>query len=479
MAQRKHNTASSDPKNLRVVSFRVGRSHADFHTAYTHCFQARQLRNTLVAVSRESNNYRKWSDDSKSRANTSISDSVGAECSKFVRSDPCLTTPYAYANLLPEVASQQELTLPKKCQQRVGVMVARSWKSFYGNPSKDGRAPGYTRTLFTVEYTSQALSLRALRRGRIVPSGWSCGFKLPEHISVECVQSARVVPKSIHEFELEVIYVHSLKSVSVDRKPVVAGIDLGVNVLAAVAFSDHREAILVNGKPLKATNAFYNKKIAEHRSVVDNQTANVSRRLNGDTKKGEPEYIYPFDVGNAKVQTLWNRRARKIAHYLHTVSTQLTAELVSAGVGHVVIGWSPGFKSKMNLGRKTNQKFALIPHRRFVDELTRKLTEAGITVTEQEESYTSKASFLDGDDIPTFHKNTKGSFTFSGTRTKRGLYRSASGAVIHADVNGAYNIVRKSGHAIEIPDKEFDTGTVVVPARRLKPSGYTPRRTSM
>ena len=66
-----------------------------------------------------------------------------------------------------------------------------------------------------------------------------------------------------------------------------------------------------------------------------------------------------------------------------------------------------------------------------------------ICVIEREESYTSKASFLDMDDIPTYKEGDETKYTFSGKRIKRGLYRSKNGTILNADVNGSLNIIRK------------------------------------
>jgi putative transposase len=68
----------------------------------------------------------------------------------------------------------------------------------------------------------------------------------------------------------------------------------------------------------------------------------------------------------------------------------------------------------------------------------------GIKVILQEESYTSKASFLDLDHIPVYGKEGKKKPTFSGKRVKRGMYKSKSGRMFNADVNGSFNIMRKA-----------------------------------
>jgi IS605 OrfB family transposase len=90
---------------------------------------------------------------------------------------------------------------------------------------------------------------------------------------------------------------------------------------------------------------------------------------------------------------------------------------------------------------RTNQQFVAIPHARFVELLSYKAELVGIRVIVTEESYTSKASFLDADPLPIFGVGEAP--RFSG-RVKRGLYRAADGTAVNADVNGAYNIIRKA-----------------------------------
>jgi putative transposase len=103
----------------------------------------------------------------------------------------------------------------------------------------------------------------------------------------------------------------------------------------------------------------------------------------------------------------------------------------------LVIGKNPLWKQDVELGRVNNQHFVQIPHARFVDMLTYKARLAGIRVVVQEESYTSKASFLDCDPLPTFHPQREHQPSFSGKRERRGLYRAKNGRRIQADVNGS------------------------------------------
>jgi putative transposase len=115
---------------------------------------------------------------------------------------------------------------------------------------------------------------------------------------------------------------------------------------------------------------------------------------------------------------------------------------VAEGIGTLIIGKNEGGKQEIALGRRNNQNFVNVPHARFIAMLTYKAALVGIQVLVTEESYTSKASFLDGDPLPVYDP-TAPAPDFSGRRVKRGLSRAADGAPINADVNGSYNIICK------------------------------------
>jgi putative transposase len=116
---------------------------------------------------------------------------------------------------------------------------------------------------------------------------------------------------------------------------------------------------------------------------------------------------------------------------------------VAEGIGTLVIGKNPLWKQEVNLSRRGNQNFVSVPHARFIEMLTYKAALVGIQVRLTEESYTSKASFLDADPLPVYDVQRQEAPVFSGRRVKRGLYQAASGRRLNADVNGAYNILRK------------------------------------
>jgi putative transposase len=138
------------------------------------------------------------------------------------------------------------------------------------------------------------------------------------------------------------------------------------------------------------------------------------------------------------------KRTRRIKHYLHTASKAILALLVKEGIGTLVVGKNHGWKQEAELGRVNHQHFVGLPHARFIAMLEYKAKLAGIRFILQEESYTSRASFLDGDAIPTYDPKQAGKDAFSGKRIKRGLYRAKAGRCLNADVNGSFNILRKA-----------------------------------
>lgn len=128
---------------------------------------------------------------------------------------------------------------------------------------------------------------------------------------------------------------------------------------------------------------------------------------------------------------------------MHTASRWIIDLLVAEGIGTLVIGKNDGWKQGSEMSKRTNQNFVNIPHARLIGMLAYKAELVGITVLITEESFTSKASFLDRDPLPVWKPNDDTKHTFSGRRVERGLYRASGKRFMNADVNGAYNIVRK------------------------------------
>ena len=199
-----------------------------------------------------------------------------------------------------------------------------------------------------------------------------------------------------------------------------AGVDLGINNLAAIATTNKdASSYLINGKPLKSMNAYYNKKLARLRSELDTNK----------TKRGKKRI-------KSKIQKLSRKRQFKVNHYLHVVSNMLVNQLVSNGVTNLVIGKNDGWKQETNIGKVNNQNFVNIPHARFIEMIKYKWEKTGRIFKTTNESYTSKCSFLDLEEICKHD-------TYKGQRVKRGLFVSSQSHKINSDINGAGNILRK------------------------------------
>ncbi|MGG6294994.1 RNA-guided endonuclease InsQ/TnpB family protein [Leptolyngbya sp. AN02str] len=220
---------------------------------------------------------------------------------------------------------------------------------------------------------------------------------------------------------VEIVYEVDEPVVVRSPSTIVAAIDLGLDNLATVVFNDLGiQPFIINGKPLKSVNQQWNKEKSRLQSLLP-EGQHTSHRIEAITRK----------------------RNCYIDHYLHNATKRIVEECVEVGVAKVVIGKNPDWKREANLGRVNNQKFVQIPYNKFVDQLTYKLEAVGIQVVVDEESYTSKASFLDWDIIPTYTSGVKGNYKFSGKRIARSWYKTADGTLIHADQNAAYNIGRK------------------------------------
>ena len=205
----------------------------------------------------------------------------------------------------------------------------------------------------------------------------------------------------------------------------IMGIDLGVNNLAACGTNFCR-GILVNGRPLKSMNQYYNKRMAELRSeneiLLEKET---SRKV--ETQRHH---------ATRAMERLTRKRRYKIMDYLHKASCCIFEFVAANGITTIVVGKNAGWKQECNLGTQNNQNFVQIPHARFIEMLSYKAAAMGIALIVTEESYTSKCSFIDNEDI-CFHER------YAGRRIKRGLFRADDGTLINADLNGALNMIRK------------------------------------
>jgi len=232
---------------------------------------------------------------------------------------------------------------------------------------------------------------------------------------VEHPKQVRVVPKH-GNFVIEVIY--EAEECAPKRTSKYAGIDLGVDNFATVTFSTKNKPLIVKGLELKSINQGYNRLISKAQSLLP-APQKTSR----------------------SIHRLWSRRSWTLQTKIHQITAFLTTLFDEMQIEKVFIGKNVNWKQRLPFGKAVKQRFAYLPYETFIEQLCYKCQLHGITVVAQEESYTSKASFLDNDDIPVYGE--AGNPKFSGHRIMRGLYQSGNGQLINADVNGSYNILRK------------------------------------
>jgi putative transposase len=351
-------------------------------------------------------------------------------------------------------------SLPRKVSQQVLKLLDKNWASYFAaqtawkkDPSQflgRPKLPGYKdkkegRNILV--YTIQALSKPALQKGIIKPSQLGIDIRTRQRN----VDQVRIVPKKAGCYIVEVVYTEEKVQEEVEHS-LAASVDIGVNNLVALT-SNKRGFVprLVNGRPIKSVNQFYNKQIRKMQKRMSSNH-HTSREL----------------------ERVAAKRTRRIENFLHTASRRIIDLLIAEGIGTLVIGKNPGWKQESHMSRKSNQHFVQLPHARFIDMLTYKAELVGITVILQEESYTSKASFLDLDPMPIYGQKDVDKVSFSGKRVTRGNYKSRSGKVLNADVNGSGNIMRKAlpnsckGHGIEDVNGMFQS-LVVHPVRIVVP----------
>lgn len=197
-------------------------------------------------------------------------------------------------------------------------------------------------------------------------------------------------------------------------------IDLGLNNIVSIFNNIGIRPLLYNGRPIKSINQYYNKKVAHYRSEL-------------------PQGVKT----SSKIRQLSLKRSNKIDYEMHQISNHIINQAITNNISKIFIGNNVGWKENINIGRRNNQNFVNIPHTKLISQLVYKGKLCRIEVITMEESYTSKASFFDKDELPSYNSEKQSNYSFSGGRIKRGLYKDSKGNLWNADLNGAGNIMRK------------------------------------
>ena len=340
---------------------------------------------------------------------------------------------FALVNRLNELKDNDFCSMMKKNgAQQIVFQVDRTMKSWFAalksykkDPSKfrgRPRIPSYKKKdeLNCLTYTTADAKLQKdgtinLRRD----------IKLPIHTNLSSFQQVRLVPKNGH-VQVEIIYNKEITDSSLDKTRAI-GIDLGLNNLMAITSNIGNISNLVNGRPLKSVNQYYNKRKAHLISLLEKGKLKSSKRL----------------------RRLEMKRMLKIKDYLHKTSRRVVELMEQNNIGTCFIGHNKNWKQEVEMGKKNNQNFISIPYSLLINLLRYKIEEKGGVLVELNEVYTSKCSFLDNEEVCKHE-------SYKGKRVKRGLFLSGSNKTLNADINGSLNILKRGiGFSFKVENEIF------------------------
>lgn len=248
-------------------------------------------------------------------------------------------------------------------------------------------------------------------------------IKMPPILADKHIKEIRIIPKSgARFFEIQYIYEAECIQRNLNQNNALA-LDLGVNNLVT-AVSNRGGSFIIDGRKLKSINQWFNKENARLQGIKDRQ---------GDKRKTTNRQKVLADKRNRQINDYMSKTAKKIIDYC-----------IAHDIGKLITGYNETFQRNPDMNRRNNQNFVNIPYGRLLSKLEYLCELNDIVFVKQEESYTSKASFWDNDTIPVYNADNPKTYSFSGKRVQRGLYRTADGRLLNADVNGALNILRKS-----------------------------------
>ena len=414
-------------KMKRTGRFKVKMSHPDYEMIRNHTIEAMEIYNYANYMIRQL--YFKNSGNHKYSLEFIHEYPELSEDFNSYLSEKLQFTSTFY-RIICEFARIKEYSLNSKMVQGIVNILKRDWKSYWkllklkinGKYDKNVNIPRYKKKYSAVEYNSQVISRAKLKNGYVGTARMKEGFKIPKFYREYNCKSARALWKNDFLY-MEIIYEKEAPETKLNRK--VASIDLGGKILMAVAYNFNRRGISISANMLRSLNHYYNKMISTMTSIL-------------------PKGIKISDA----IRNLWRKREEQIRNLLGYYANRLIEEFKSLGITKLVIGKNKEQKQEINLYSKVeNRNFCMIPFNKLIEILRYKCEENGIECTEQEESYTSKASFLDSDFIPVYG-NEDGKYEFSGWRNGRTYKIKGKNQKIHADLNGALNIMRKAGYEL-------------------------------
>jgi len=348
--------------------------------------------------------------------------------------------------LLQAGVSQQTMKIVDRAFQSFFALIEKARRGEYR--FQDIKLPKYRDkgSLFNLVLQSNAISIKngfltvpMSMAFKQIYGNEKIKIKVPERVPAKKIKEIRIIPiVNGKKFKIQYVYEIEEENLNLNQSETLA-IDIGLENLAT-CISTVGTSFLMNGRAIKSINRLWNKRRAELQSRLpkNQHTSNLIRRL---TLKR-----------NNRVNDCIKKTARYIVNHC-----------IENNIGTIVCGYNPDFKRGINLGRKTNQQFTQISFGSLREQLENLCRRYGMNYLEQEESYTSKASFLDLDEIPKYNVDNPKEYQFSGKRIKRGLYQSSDGKIVNADINGAANILRKSSQNFDF--EKLSRGLLASPLR--------------
>jgi putative transposase len=332
--------------------------------------------------------------------------------------------------------SDPYIKLGSQASQRLLKHLDNSWKSFFvaikdysKNPKRylgKPKLPNYKKK--DGRYICEIKNIQFRIENGFVVFSW---HKLKPYSNIiktnikSKPMSMRIIPKG-NCYTLEIIYRKQTPDLKQFNNRIL-GTDLGVDNLATCVNNIGAKPIVINGKPIKSINQYYNK---------------MHSKLKSDLKKRHDKHW------SNRLQSLINKRNNKIDYYLHCTSKTIINYCKELNISTIVIGLNKTWKQESNLIKSANQNFVQIPYDKLINMIKYKAEDVGINVITNEESYTSGCSFLDMEVVGKENYN-------KSRRIKRGLFKSNTGTLINADVNGGYNIIKKVfSEAFEVDEIE-------------------------
>jgi len=349
--------------------------------------------------------------------------------------------------------------LPAQTSQQILDLVVKNWKGYFAavkeykiNPAKFlgcSKPPHYK------EKKGESIAIFTNQNTRL-KDGYICFPKKchlpPIKTRLVQYQQVRILPQGIG-YIIEIIYNAPEMDLGLNRDNVI-GIDLGLNNLATIVNNIGKQPIVVKGGIVKSINQFCNKINSKLQSIKDKQG-------------------YKFQTQNQL--RILKKRNNQIQDVFHKTSRWIIQYCIQNDIGTIVFGYNPEWKQEINIGHKNNQNFVQVPFAKLIQMIEYKAKLVGLQSIQQEESYTSKCSFVDNESIEkhTSYSGTRlRSISIHGKKVRCNLFRRANGQYLNGDVNGAYNILRK---AVPNAFAEERAGLALVPHSLAMQSTFASR----